>query len=490
LRRDDDKPFFVQRDKYDCHFIPNKAQGRYEMSISVLLAKLNKLSPAQALVFYYAAAIFLGSVLLSTPWASTGEPLSFLDALFTATSAQCVTGLSVIDIGTGLSLFGQSILLLLIQIGGLGIMTFSVYLFIYLRVGVSVRGRWLINETLMHSPISSWQDLIRDIVVMTLIIEIAGAVFLAFTFVPELGLWQGLYSAVFHSISAFCNAGFSLFPDSLISFRHNGFVNIIIMALIILGGIGFLVIRELVQFGAAMHHDKTRITRISLHTKIVLVTSIFLIIFGAVTIGWLESDGALAGMPIVEGFWTALFQSVSARTAGFNTIDLNAFSVPSLFLIVALMFVGASPGSAGGGVKTTSLALFFAVFYSRLKGIPHTSLFRRTIAEEVINKALALVVLAIILISVALFFLLMVQANELAHENQREFLSYLFETFSAFGTVGLSIGATAKLNALGKGIIILLMFVGRVGLLTMAFAIAGRVRNHAPRYAEENIMIG
>jgi len=454
------------------------------------LGKLKQLSPAQALVFYYAVAIFFGAILLATPWASTDKPLSFLDALFTATSAQCVTGLSVVDTGTRLSLFGQSVLLLLIQIGGLGIMTFSVYLFIYLRVGVSVRGRWLINETLMHTPISSWRDLIRDIFIMTLIIEASGAVLLSFAFVPKLGLWHGIYSAVFHSISAFCNAGFSLFPDSLVGFRNNGFVNITIMALIILGGIGFLVIREVAQLAITKQQDKASRTKISLHTKIVLVTSVFLIIFGGVTIGWLEFDGAFAGMSFSEGFWAALFQSVSARTAGFNTIDLNAFSVPSLFLMVSLMFIGASPGSAGGGVKTTSVALFFAIFYSRLKGNPHTSLFRRTIPEEVINKALALVMLAIILISVALFFLLMVQAHELAHENHRQFLSYLFETFSAFGTVGLSIGATAKLNALGKGIIILLMFVGRVGLLTLAFAIAGNARSHAPRYAEENIMIG
>jgi trk system potassium uptake protein TrkH len=192
----------------------------------------------------------------------------------------------------------------------------------------------------------------------------------------------------------------------------------------------------------------------------------------------------------MEGFWTALFQSVSARTAGFNTIDLNAFRAPTLFMIIFLMFVGASPGSAGGGVKTTSMALFLAIFYNRLKGSPHTSLFRRTIPEELISKALALVLLAVILIGIALFALMIVQNLDLAHESAREFLSYTFEAFSAFGTVGLSIGATTKLTTAGKTIIIALMFVGRVGLLTMAFAIAGRTRRFAPRYAEENIMIG
>ncbi len=460
------------------------------MSLIRTFKSIKNFSPAQALVFYYAAAILFGTLLLATPLAAHGAPLSFLDALFTATSAQCVTGLIVVDTGTRLTVFGQCIVLALIQIGGLGITTFSVYLFIYLRVGVGARGRWIINETLMHTPVSSWRDLLKGIFVLTMVIEGIGAFMLAFAFVPVLGFWQGIYSAVFHSISAFCNAGFSLFPDSLIGFRDNPLVNLTIMTLIILGGIGFLVIRELVEVGRSRGKQRSRRPKLSLHTKIVLVASSFLVIYGAVMIGWLESNNSLAGMPLIEGFWTALFQSVTARTAGFNTIDLNAFRAPTVFLIIFLMFIGASPGSAGGGVKTTSLALFFAIFYNRLRGSQHTSLFRRTLPDEAITKALALVLLAIILIALALFGLMIVQSPDLAHENPREFLSYTFEAFSAFGTVGLSIGATAKLNAMGKMIIILLMFVGRVGLLTMAFAIAGRTRRFAPRYAEENIMIG
>lgn len=460
------------------------------MTPSRIIHKISNLSPAQALVFYYAAAIMLGTLLLATPWAAHGEPLSFLDALFTATSAQCVTGLIVVETGTKLTLFGQCVVLTLIQIGGLGIMTFSVYLFIYLKVGMSSRGRWIIHETLMHTPVSSWRELIRGIFLMTLVIEAAGAVLLSFAFVPVLGFWKGLYSAVFHSISAFCNAGFSLFSDSLIGFRDNPLVNLTVMGLIILGGIGFLVIRELIEVGRLRARKRSQRPKLSLHTKIVLVASSFLIVYGAVMIGWLESDNALAGMPLIEGFWTSLFQSVTARTAGFNTIDLNAFRAPTVFLVIFLMFIGASPGSAGGGVKTTSMALFFAIFYNRLRGNQHTSLFRRTLPDEAITKALALVLLAIILIALALFGLMIVQTADTAHENMREFLGYTFEAFSAFGTVGLSIGATAKLNSLGKLIIIALMFVGRVGLLTMAFAIAGRTRRHAPHYAEENIMIG
>jgi len=463
-------------------FIPGKKGS--------LAKRLKQLSPAQLLTLFYAFAIFLGAALLATPLAARGEPVAFIDALFTATSAQCVTGLTVVDTGSRFSLFGQSVILALIQVGGLGITTFSVYLFIYLRIGVGAKRRWIINETLMHTPVGSWRELIRGIVVLTLVIEALGAALLALVLVPRLGFWPGLYSALFHSISAFCNAGFSLFPDSLVGFRDDPLVNTTVMALIVLGGIGFLVIRELLAWLKGWRGRGRRRTRISLHGKIVLVTSAILIVCGALLIGLLERGNALTGMSFMEGFWISIFQSVSSRTAGFNSVDLSVLSAPTLFLVMFLMFVGASPGSAGGGVKTTCLALFFAVFYNRLKGNPHVSLFHRTIPDELITKALALVLLAAILIGCALFALLVVQSPDPAHENPREFLAYAFEAVSAFGTVGLSMGMTAKLNTTGKGIIILLMFVGRVGLLTLAFAIAGRTRCFSARYAEENVMIG
>lgn len=444
------------------------------------------LSPGEAILLYYAAAILLGALLLATPWAAQGEPLSFLDALFTATSAQCVTGLIVVDTGTRLSLFGQLVVLVLIQIGGVGIMTFSVFFFIHLRAGVSMRGRWAIQETILHKPVGSLPELVKGIFLMTVGIEAVGAAFLALALIPDLGLWQGLYFAVFHSISAFCNAGFSLYADSLISHRDSAFVNLTVMALIVLGGIGFLVIQEILMLLRQRGKQKVKI---SLHSKVVLLTTAFLIPYGAVLIGWLEADHALADMPFMEGFWTALFQSVTARTAGFNTIDLNAFQAPTIFLIIFLMFVGASPGSAGGGVKTTTFALFIGILYNRLRGNPNTNLFRRTVPEEAVTRALALVLLAISLIGIALFGLLVAQ-SQAEIESSRSFLFYAFEAVSAFGTVGLSLGATDELTAFGKIITIALMFVGRVGLLTLAFAIAGRQKPYAPRHAEESIMIG
>ena len=456
-----------------------------------LMKRFRELPPGGALMLYYALAILLGAILLSLPVASQGSRLHFLDALFTATSAQCVTGLVVVETGSQFSLFGQWVVLALIQIGGLGITTFSVYLFIYLRIGVSVRGRWIINETLMHTPIGSWRELLRDIFLMTFIIEGIGTLLLACAFVPQMGFWKGLYSALFHSVSAFCNAGFSLFPDSVISYQGSPLVNLILMLLITFGGIGFLVIREIYQeIISFLKKSKKRRMQFSLHSKIVLVTSAALSFGGALAIWLMERGGSLTAHSFGDGIWIALFQSVSCRTAGFNSIDLSQFHVATLFLMIFLMFIGASPGSSGGGIKTTSLALFIAVFYNRLKGNRHTSLFRRTIPDEAITKALALSIMAIILIGIALFWLLIAQTTDVAHENNRMFLSYLFETFSAFATVGLSTGATAQLNAAGKLIIILLMFVGRVGLLTMAFAIAGRTNKNSGRYAEENIMIG
>jgi len=450
---------------------------------------LRRLAPGHALILYYILAILVGSVFLSLPMASEGAPLPFIDALFTATSAQCVTGLTVIDTGSGLSVFGQSVVLCLIQLGGLGITTFSVYLFFFLRLGVGVKGRWLINETLLHTPVQSLRDLINSIILISIAIEAVGTAILSFVFVPDLGLSHGLFTALFHSVSAFCNAGFSLFSDSLIGYRGNMTVNLTVMGLIILGGIGFLVIREVMDLVLARKSNGR--SRFSLHSRIVLWTSGLLILGGAALIILLETNGALAGLTGREKILTAFFQSVTARTAGFNTIDMNHFRISTLLLMIFLMFVGASPGSAGGGIKTTSLAIFLAILHSRLKGNPHTNVSKRTISTETVTKTLALVMLASLVVGAALFFLVLVQhPGASARQPDDVFLKYFFETVSAFGTVGLSMGATGLLTTGGKAIIIVLMFVGRVGLLTVAYTFARRLSPTATRYAEENIMIG
>jgi trk system potassium uptake protein TrkH len=444
-----------------------------------------ELSPNTILILGYAAAILAGACLLALPVAARGEAVGFLDALFTATSAQCVTGLAVVDTGSRFSLFGQMVILGLIQLGGLGITTFSVYFFFYLRSGVSTRGRWIVHDTLLHTPVDSMRDLVRAIMRLTFVIEGAGALLLSCRFVPEFGWARGLYYGLFHSVSAFCNAGFALFPDSLVDYRGDPLVNLTIMALIVLGGIGFLVMKELLDL--ARQRGGRR--RMSLHTRLVLLTSAILIVAGALLIGVLEGGWSFAGMGVAEGCWAALFQSVTARTAGFNTVDLAQMGVPTVFLMMFLMFVGASPGSAGGGIKTTSLALFFAILHSRLKGVPHTNVFRRTIPDDLVTKTLSLVMLAILFLSGTLFALLTAELYGPA-AGEGSFLDYAFEAVSAFGTVGLSLGVTPKLLPAGKLVVIGLMFVGRVGLLTVAFSIVRRSHRDAVRYGEENIMIG
>jgi len=452
--------------------------------------RLQNLSPAATLVNFYALAILLATILLMLPWAAQGTPVGFVDSLFTITSAMCVTGLTVVDTGSTFSLFGQLVILGMIQLGGLGITTFSVYLFFYVRSGVGLRDRWVINETLVHSPVRSMQDLVRAVIHLTLIIEAIGAVCLALVFVPQFGWLQGGYYAVFHAVSAFCNAGFALFSDNLVSYRNDPIVNLTIMILIILGGIGFLVMRELHDIW--QRRRKGQRWRLSLHSKLVLVTSGLLIVVGWLAILALElGKGTFRDANLGEALWVTLFQSVTTRTAGFNTIDLNALGVPTIFLMIALMFIGASPGSTGGGVKTTSLALFMAALYSRLKGYRVTSVFKRTIPDETVNKTFTLFLLAALWIGLMTFLVLVSEISGSAgSQDHGVLLDYLFEVVSAFGTVGLSLGVTAKLSVMGKLLITMLMFVGRVGLLTFAFVLVKQAGREGTEYAEENIMIG
>ena len=460
------------------------------MKTSSLKQRLQNLSPAATLVSFYALAIFSATLLLMMPWAAQSTPVGFVDALFTITSAMCVTGLTVVDTGTTFTLFGQLVILATIQLGGLGITTFSVYLFFYLRSGVGLRDRWVINETLVHSPVRSMQDLVRAVIHLTLLIEAIGAVCLALVFVPQFGWLQGCYYALFHAVSAFCNAGFALFSDNLVGYRDNPIVNLTIMALIILGGIGFLVMRELHDIW--QRRRKGLRWRVSLHSKLVLLTSGILIVAGWLAILALElGNGSFRGASLGEALWVTLFQSVTTRTAGFNTIDLNAFGVPTIFLIIVLMFIGASPGSTGGGIKTTSLALFLATLYSRLRGYQATSVFKRTIPDETVKKTFTLFFVAVIWIGMMTFLVLLAELpGSNALQTHGVFLDYLFEVVSAFGTVGLSLGITAKLGIVGKLLITLLMFVGRVGLLTFTFFIIKQADREGTVYAEENIMIG
>ncbi|MDF1552363.1 MAG: TrkH family potassium uptake protein [Deferrisomatales bacterium] len=444
--------------------------------------------PAQVLVLAFAAAILAGTALLLTPWAATGAPLSFVDALFTATSATCVTGLVVVDTATDLTGFGQGVVLALVQLGGLGIMTYSSLILVVLGQKLSFRGESLLVDTLGRKGAVSPRQLVRQVFVFTLGVELTGALLLTAAFSRTHPMAESLTLGVFHSISAFCNAGFSLFSDNLMGYRADPWVNGVVMALIVLGGLGFVVSADLTD--ATRRAAQGEKFRVQLHTKVVLSYSGALVILGGAAFYLFEVHNSLAALPWGERLLVSLFQAITPRTAGFNTLDYGTLRDATLFFTIILMFIGASPGSCGGGIKTTSLAVVVALFRNRMRGNPHVTLFHRTIPEEVVNRAISIFVVSFVLASALAFLLLVAEVVPQAHRGEQAvFLDLLFETVSAYGTVGLSTGMTAHLSGLGKTILVGAMFAGRLGPLTLAMAVGRTPRRHT-RYAEEDIIVG
>jgi trk system potassium uptake protein TrkH len=466
------------------------------------------LHPAQLLVLSFGMVIAVGTLLLSLPVAvQTGPPLRLIDAFFTATSATCVTGLAVVDTGRQFSLFGQIVILCCFQIGGLGLMAFTTIFLVATGRRLAIADRIVIQESFHHTPTGNLGALVRYIVVGTLVTEALGAASLAALFWrsgAHATLGGAIYSGIFHAISAFCNAGFSLYSDSLVGFRSNPLVLAVVSALIIAGGLGFLVgldLKEYIQqswfrsFWTARVRDRVQAVRprprLSLHTKMVLAMTGALLAIGTVSYYGLERAGALRDMSAADAVMNSWFCSVTARTAGFNSVDYANLGGPALLCTMVLMFIGASPGSAGGGVKTSTfgLLLISAVYRWRGHGGPHA--FGRSIPRETLDRASTVVVVAIGFIILAGSFLMAVEARSANPlESQSRFLPVLFETFSGFGTVGLSMGITAALTATGKVALCVVMFVGRVGPLTAALAVAIRKRQPKIRYAEENVMVG
>jgi len=443
--------------------------------------------PASLVIFSYLLAAFIGMVLLSLPVASTTKPLHPIDALFTSTSAICVTGLIVVDTGSQFTVFGKTVILILIQLGGLGVMTFSVFLFLFLGRGLGLKERWIITESFTPTPIGEIKSLIKSIFFFTFLVEAAGTLLLFLHWRAEMPLRSALFTSLFHSISAFCNAGFSFFSDSFIRYRGSLLLNLTVMFLIVIGGIGFPVIYESIR-RFRLKRMKIR-TGFSLHTKVVIATTVTLILAGAALVYFLERQNTLQVLTPGEKALASFFQSVTARTAGFNTLDISSLSGATLFILIILMFVGASPGSCGGGIKTTSLAVLFGILINRVRGREFVSLYRRTVSNETISRALAIFILAVITVTTGLIFLLATQMGP-GNPGRATFLAYLFEAVSAFGTVGLSMGVTPYLSFAGKIVIIMLMLLGRVGLLTIAYVFTRRVREGLFRYAEEKVMIG
>ncbi len=448
---------------------------------------LQRMPPAFLIIFSYLAAVLLGTVLLTFPAASTGEPLSLIDGMFTATSAICVTGLIVVDTGTQFTVFGKSIILALIQLGGLGIMTFSVFLFLFLGRRMGTRGRWIITESFTATPIGEIRSLLRSIFLFTFIAEAIGTVLLFLFWRQEMPAPSALFTSLFHSVSAFCNAGFSLFRMSFVEYRSSTLLNFTILGLIVIGGIGFPVIYEVMR-RVRRTGRPTRAT-LSLHTRMVLWTTLILIIVGGVLVMLLERNHEIAELTWRDKIFASLFQSITTRTAGFNTLDISSLGEATLFILIMLMFIGASPGSCGGGIKTTSLAVLAAIFQNRIRGRNSISIFHRTLPDDTVSRALSIFILAVMTITAGLILLLITQMGA-GNVEKEFFLANLFEAVSAFGTVGLSMGITSTLTSAGKLVIIVLMLLGRVGLLTVAYVITRRVGGGIFRYAEEKVMIG
>lgn len=448
-----------------------------------------KWHPTTVVLTSFLLTIMVGALLLKLPIATQPGHIRWVDALFTATSAVCVTGLAVLDTGSYFTLFGQGVILSLIQIGGLGVMTIAVLLFQLMGRDISFRQRMAVKDLFAYTPREDILDLVKSTVALTLAVEAAGAFLLTIHWRHEFPFFQALYTAAFHSVSAFCNAGFSLFPDNLVRYRDNLLLNIALGGLIIVGGIGFPVLHDL---RAWLKRRKSERARLTIQTKTVLLTSLILIVAGALMFALLErqvlrEESSLPGKILIP-----LFQSVTCRTAGFNTVDIATLKEATLASMIFLMFFGASPGSCGGGVKTTTLALITVFVVSRIRRRSRVNIFKKSVPTETVTRSISLILLSIGLIALVVFLILMGDAVGGQDEKVRGglFLAYLFEVVSAFGTVGLSMGITPDLSVWSKFLLICTMIIGRVGILTISYIILRTGSSKGIEYAEENLMIG
>lgn len=440
-----------------------------------------ELNPAQILVLGFAAVIVFGGVLLNLPFASVdGKSVGFINAIFTSTSAVCVTGLVVVDTGTHWTLFGKIVIMLLIQIGGLGFMTMTTTFAFLMGRKISLKSRLIMQEAFNQSALAGVVLLTRRVLLFTLAIEGTCALIMMTRFIPMYGLYNGIFFSIFHSVSAFCNAGFDLIGGfrSLMPFVADPVINLTIMFLIISGGLGFSVIAEVINI--------RKFSKLTLHSKVVISMTSLLIAVGTIFILLFEyaNPGTLGPMSWADKILSALFQAVTPRTAGFNSIDMSKYTISAQLLTIILMFIGGSPGSTAGGIKTTTFGLIIAQVISVIAGRENPSVFRKRIPMDAVNKALALFSVAMFIV---IFVTMLLSVTEVGHS----FMDLIFETTSAFATVGLSLGVTPTLSTAGKIIIAMTMFAGRLGPLTLIMAIAsrqGKVQKY--KYPEGKILVG
>jgi len=433
--------------------------------------------------------ILWGTFALLLPQSTVAGSIRFIDALFTATSAVCVTGLTVVDTGTTFTLFGQVVILTMIQFGGIGIAFFAILFGFVFSGRINVGQKSLFSSTM--TPRAQWNiwGVFRIIFTVTITVELIGAILIAIPMMEVVGgdPIRAFYFGLFHSISAFCNAGFSLLPENLMAVKGEPLAIIPVMCLIVIGGLGFFVIDDLLQIVRTKRRHG-----LTLHTKIVLTTTVFLIVSGAVLIGFFEFGNTFAGESSGLMVMDSLFNSITPRTAGFNTVNMGDMLNPSVFFIIVLMFIGASPASTGGGVKTSTFAVILLLIRSRFRGDDSVSAFKRTIPSETVLQAHIIMALSTALIIIMTILIL---SFDLAGAPEKIvgrgiFVSSLFETVSAFGTVGLSMGITPYLSWAGKFFVSVTMFIGRVGPLTMLLAMQKRAGTARFAYSEENLMVG
>ena len=443
-------------------------------------------TPSQILAGGFVALILVGTLFLTLPLsASNGVSIGLVDAFFTSVSSVCVTGLIVKDTPLDFSLFGQIVIMLLVQIGGLGYMTSATVIYLLVGKRIGLAERLIMRENLNVLSMEGLVRFTKGVLFITLVIEGIAALLLAVRFSRDFSYLKALYLGIFHSVTSFNNAGFSLFSDNLIGYRGDFAVNVIIMANIILGGIGFIIFSDLYRY------SKREIQNLSLHTKITLTATVLLIFMGAILLFTFENSGSAAtmqGLSLTDRILVSLFHSVSARTAGFNTVNVADMANDSLFLLIVLMVIGASPGSTGGGIKTTTFAIMMVALWTSVRGRQDTTVFRRRIPIELVAKAFLLTTMVTIIIITSTTLLLLTE--------NRSFIQTLFEVASAFGTVGLSTGdggilsLSGLFSTTGKIIISLTMYAGRLGPLLLSIMIVKGAYPQRYRYPEGRILIG
>lgn len=438
----------------------------------------DKLNPPQVLALGFLSLILIGSILLNLPIASSsGSSIGYVNSLFTSASAVCVTGLTVLNTAKDFTPFGQVIIITLIQFGGLGIMTLATVGYIIMGKKISFKERLMIKEQLNTESIQGIVKLTKKVIGYTFFLEMMGSLLLALRFVPMFGFEKGLAFSIFHAISAYCNAGFDIFGDSLIIFQNDYYVLLILSLLIILGGLGFTVYADLLA--------KDKLRKLTLHSKVVLIMTGSLLIIGTLSFLLFESSnpGTLGSMNFPSRLANSFFQSVSPRTAGFYSVDMSKIRETTIFSTIMLMFIGGSPGSTAGGIKTTTFACLLLTTISVVKGEEDVNCLNRRLPFETIKRAVS-----IFLIGLAIVFSTAIILT--ITDSSLKFINLLFESTSAFGTVGLSAGITDKLSTLGRLVITLTMYIGRVGPLTMAYAFAKRNKKRDFRNAPGNLMVG